>query len=78
MRVFYQPLVEVASGRVVGLEGLVRWDHPTRGILTPAAFVPVAEEGGLIVPIDEASCARRPPTTPAGGGCIPSTSCPWR
>ncbi|MGH8973113.1 MAG: putative bifunctional diguanylate cyclase/phosphodiesterase [Acidimicrobiia bacterium] len=53
MRVFYQPLVEVASGRVVGLEGLVRWDHPERGILSPASFVPVAEEAGLIVPIDE-------------------------
>jgi diguanylate cyclase (GGDEF)-like protein len=54
MRVFYQPLVEVASGRVVGLEGLVRWDHPERGLLAPASFVPIAEDAGLIVPIDEA------------------------
>ncbi len=54
LRVYYQPLVEVASGRVVGLEGLVRWDHPQLGILAPASFVPIAEEAGLIVPLDEA------------------------
>ncbi len=54
LRVFYQPLVEVASGRVVGLEGLVRWQHPERGLLAPASFVPIAEDAGLIVPIDEA------------------------
>ncbi|HEY3240745.1 MAG TPA: bifunctional diguanylate cyclase/phosphodiesterase, partial [Acidimicrobiia bacterium] len=52
MRVFYQPLVEVASGRVVGLEGLVRWEHPERGLLAPASFVPIAEDAGLIEPID--------------------------
>ena len=52
LRVFYQPLVEVASGRVVGLEGLVRWDHPDRGLLAPGSFVPIAEDAGLIVPID--------------------------
>ena len=54
MRVFYQPLVEVASGRVVGLEGLVRWQHPERGLLAPGSFVPIAEDSGLIVPIDQA------------------------
>ena len=45
----YQPIVLVASGAVIGFEALLRWDHPTRGALQPAEFVPVAEETGLIV-----------------------------
>jgi diguanylate cyclase (GGDEF)-like protein len=51
MRVFYQPLVDVASGSPVGVEALVRWDHPTRGLVMPQEFVPLAEEASLIVPI---------------------------
>lgn len=47
----YQPLVELHSGSLVGLEALVRWRHPTRGLLQPAEFVPLAEAGGLIVPL---------------------------
>ncbi len=46
--VVYQPLVELASGRVTGTEALARWQHPTRGAMSPALFVPVAEETGLI------------------------------
>jgi diguanylate cyclase (GGDEF)-like protein len=53
LRVFYQPLVEVASGRVAGCEALVRWQHPTRGLVLPGQFVPLAEEVGLIIPIGE-------------------------
>jgi diguanylate cyclase (GGDEF)-like protein/PAS domain S-box-containing protein len=45
----YQPIVAAATGMVVGLEALVRWPHPTRGQLPPAAFIPVAEETGLIL-----------------------------
>jgi diguanylate cyclase (GGDEF)-like protein len=44
----YQPQVEIASGRITGLEALVRWRHPTRGILAPCLFVPVAEQMGII------------------------------
>jgi EAL domain-containing protein (putative c-di-GMP-specific phosphodiesterase class I) len=50
-RVFYQPLVELSTGRVAGLEALVRWEHPRRGLLAPGAFVALAEETGLIVPL---------------------------
>jgi diguanylate cyclase (GGDEF)-like protein/PAS domain S-box-containing protein len=47
----YQPKVHLASGRLVGVEGLVRWRHPTRGLLPAAEFVGLAEETGLIVPL---------------------------
>jgi diguanylate cyclase (GGDEF)-like protein/PAS domain S-box-containing protein len=50
-RVYYQPEVSLATGRVVGYEALVRWDHPQRGIVMPGEFLPVAEETGLMVPI---------------------------
>lgn len=49
----YQPLLDVASGAVIGFEALLRWEHPARGMVSPAEFIPLAEEVGLIVPIGE-------------------------
>src|SRR6185437_10903921 len=49
--VYYQPVFSTATRKILGAEALVRWNHPTRGLLSPDAFIGLAEESGLILPL---------------------------
>ena len=51
LRLLYQPVIDLATKTFVGAEALIRWEHPVRGLLSPGAFIPMAEETGLIVPV---------------------------
>jgi EAL domain-containing protein (putative c-di-GMP-specific phosphodiesterase class I) len=53
LRMFYQPVVEIATARIVGYEGLLRWQHHSRGMISPAEFIQIAEDTGLILRIGD-------------------------
>jgi EAL domain-containing protein (putative c-di-GMP-specific phosphodiesterase class I) len=63
LRSDYQPIVDGRDGRIVGVEALLRWDHPTRGLVAPATIVPIAEASGIVVDIErwmlERACCDR-------------------
>src|ERR671920_340961 len=75
----YQPIVELCSGTLVGVEALVRWRHPRRGLVPPGDFIHVAEETGLVVPLGSwvLDCALSDLARWPGGRCLRSRSC-WR
>jgi len=53
MRLVYQPIIELESGIIQGMEALIRWDHPVRGAIPPSRFIPIAEESRLILPLSD-------------------------
>ena len=53
IKLYYQPKVDVISGKIIGAEGLIRWEHPSKGIIPPDKFIPLAESTGLILKIGE-------------------------
>lgn len=53
LRLDYQPLMDLTSDRIIGMEALVRWDHPDKGIISPGDFIPIAEESGMILSIGQ-------------------------
>jgi predicted signal transduction protein with EAL and GGDEF domain len=74
--VYYQPLLDVVTGRFVGTEALVRWRHPERGVVLPAEFIDIAEETGQVAAVDRyvvsRACAQAAAWTAARGirrGC---------
>jgi diguanylate cyclase (GGDEF)-like protein/PAS domain S-box-containing protein len=74
LRLHYQPQLDLATGDITGFEALLRWEDPGRGLVSPAAFIPVAEESGLIVPIGHwalrAACREVAGWTAAGHGAM--------
>jgi EAL domain-containing protein (putative c-di-GMP-specific phosphodiesterase class I) len=69
---YYQPEVDLATRKIVGLEALIRWAHPERGLIPPMDFIPLAEESGLILPIGDWGLPRPATRFRSGAARIPS------
>ena len=73
--VHYQPVVAAEGGGMIGVEALLRWNHPTRGAIPPSLFIPLAEKSGLMIGSASSSCAARSPTARAGRTCSSPSTC---
>ena len=82
LEVYYQPIISLATNAITGVEALLRWHHPVKGMISPTVFIPLAEKNGRILPIGRGSFARhapspwhgRPARTPICRSPSPSTS----
>lgn len=77
LRVVFQPIFDLHRGLVAGFEALVRWDHPTRGQVSPAEFIALAEETSLIVPVGQYALRRSCQLLAELGARLPAEMQPW-
>jgi len=68
---YYQPEIDLSTRKIIGLEALIRWTHPERGLISPADFIPLAEDSGMILPIGDWGLRRLAGRSKSGATTIP-------